>query len=152
MASLIETLEQASIDAGIRSFVYADFESENEFQAVIDKFKFEEYPMLLIPPFQSNGSWTNGRRKAVLPLRGWVVKRISENTVNYRSKTLEVSTIQPMKTLAMKFIKRFSETDLIDAMRANEITDTIRGSYQFTNKHLFGAFFTANFPVIETVC
>lgn len=151
MSSLIETLEQCSIDAGIRSFVYADFETENEFQAVIDKFKFEEYPLLLIPPFQSNGTWENGRRKGNLQIRGWVVKRLTESTVNYRSRNLEVTTIQPMKTLAMKFIKKLLISDIIDPMQPTT-ADTIRGSYQFTNKHLFGAYFTVNVGIVESVC
>lgn len=151
VASIIETLEQASIDAGIRSFVYADFETENEFQAVIDKFKFEEYPLLLIPPFTSAGAWTNAHRKGTLQIRGWVLVRLKENTVNYRSKALEISTIQPMKNLAMKFIKKMIVSDVIDPL-AGSIQDTVRGSYQFSNKHLFGAAFTVNLPIIETVC
>lgn len=149
--SLIETIEQAATDAGFRSFVYADFETEGEFQAVIQKYKFEEYPLLLIPPFQSNGTWNQGRRKGVLQIRGWAVKRISEKTVNYRSNELEVSTIEPMKVLARKFIKKMIESDLYDPMVEN-VQDTIRGSYQFTNQHLFGAYFTVNLPIIESVC
>lgn len=151
MISLIETLDQASKDAGFRSFVYADFETENEFQAAIDKFKFEEYPLLLIPPFQSNGTWTSGRRKGILQVRGWALKRIKENTVNYRSRALEADTIEPMKVLARKFIKQMIVSDVYDPM-VTTIQDTIRGSYQFTNKHLFGAYFTVNIPIVESVC
>jgi hypothetical protein len=151
MSSLIETIDQASKDAGFRSFVYADFETEQEFQAVIDKFKFEEYPLLLIPPFQSNGTWLNGRRKGVLQIRGWALKRLKQDTNQYRSKDLEVSTIQPMKTLAKKFIKEMIASDVYDPM-VTTVSDTIRGSYQFTNTHLFGAYFTVNLPIIESVC
>lgn len=149
--SLIQTIDKASVDAGIRSFVYADFETEQEFQAIIDKFKAEEFPLLLIPPFQSNGTWTNSRRKGVLQLRGWVVTRIKQDTNNYRSRELEINTIEPMKKLAKKFIKNMIASDIYDPT-GTAVTDTIRGSYQFTNKHLFGAYFTANIPIIESVC
>lgn len=151
MSSLIETIEQASKDAGFRSFVYADFETENEFQAVIDNFKFEEYPLLLIPPFTSNGTWTNARRKGILLIRGWSLIRIKEQTVNYRSRKLEVDTIEPMKKMSRKFIKNMIESNAYDPM-VTTIQDTIRGSYQFSNKHLFGAAFTVNLPIIESVC
>lgn len=152
MSSLIETIEQASKDAGIRSFVFADFESENEAQAIIEKFKFEEYPILFIPPYQSTGTWEDTRRKGILQIRGWVVKRIKEDTNQYRSLKMEKEVIEPMKTLSRKFIKQMIISDLIDPLRANSITDTVRGSYQFTNKHLFGAAFTVNLPIIETAC
>lgn len=149
--SLISTIQQAATDAGFVSFVYADFESENEFQAVIEKYDASAFPLLLIPPFQSNGTWNQGRRKGVLQLRGWAVKRITDKTVNYRSLALETSTIEPMKVLARKFIKKMIESDLYDPMVEN-VQDTIRGSYQFTNTHLFGAYFTVNLPIIESVC
>lgn len=131
--------------------MYADFETENELQAAIESFKFAEYPLLIIPPFQSNGTWTNGRRKGVLQLRGWVVTRINEDTNNYRSRSLEISTIQPMKALAMKFIKKFLASDVVDPL-VPTTGDTIRGTYQFTNKHLFGAAFTVSPTIVETVC
>lgn len=151
MSSLIETIEQVSKDVGIRSFVYADFETEQEFQSVIEKFKFEEYPLLLIPPFNDAGVWTNGRRKGILQIRGWVLKRVSHDTNNYRSRSLEVTTIEPMKHLAKKFNKNIIDSVIADPLVSN-VSDSVRGSYQFTNKHLFGASFTINLPITEIIC
>ncbi len=147
--TLLDTLIDCAKKANCRSVVYANMATEQEFQAIIEKFKFEEYPLMLIEQITSNGTYsaTTGMREAVVPLTGYVLTRLKEDTLNYRMHKLESEVIHPMKNIAKAFTRRVVVSGIINP--SGTVSDTITAAYQVTNKHLFGARFSISLPVID---
>ena len=148
--NLLETLIECAKLANCRSVVYANMETEQEFQAIIEKKRVEEYPVMLIEQITSNGTYspTTGMREAVVPLTGYVLTFAKENTLNYRMEKLEPEIIEPMKKIAKSFTKKVIASGIVNP--AGSVTDTITAAYQVTNKHLFGARFSISLPVIDS--
>lgn len=67
MATIIETLQEATDDAGFQGLSFANLQ---EFNAFMDSFTFEEYPRNVIVPFTMNGVLKNNRKKKVIRLQG----------------------------------------------------------------------------------
>lgn len=143
--TLLQAIEQANIAAEIRTFRFANI---REFQAFMDTFNELEYPCHVVVPFTNNGVWLNGRRKAVVPLQGWVLTRIEEDTSNFRSREVEERYLEPMRMMCKQFLYELINSDIIDA-EVNEITDTIRPEYAFLTANLFGVSYQVNIPIAE---
>jgi len=150
--TVLESFEKASKDAGIRTVLFCDMYTEQEFSNLVKSMKPEQCPINILDSrsLQSNGTWETGRRKAIIPLEGWVVTRIKENTKTTRSRELETTYIEPMKKLTKLFLKNVLKMEVYDASR--EMTDTIRGAYQVSNEHFFGTKYTASVPVVDGYC
>lgn len=146
--TILETIEQANTEAGIRTLSFANIQ---EFQSFMDSFTFQEYPVNVVIPFTSTGTTTNDRRKAVIPLQGWVLTRIKEDPNTYRSRTMEVNYLEPMRRLAIKFIKGILASDIINP-EAGPVRDTIKPEYMFLNAQVFGVSYSLDLPIIESVC
>lgn len=148
--TILEAATQANTEAGIRTLSFANLQ---EFQAFMDSFNFVEYPINVLVPFTVNGTtnMNTGIRKAVVPIQGWVLTRVSEEPEDYRSKAFEEKYLNPMRTLAKKFLKNFYNTEIIDP-ETTSITDSIRPEYLFLNVKTFGVSYTANVPVKDNVC
>jgi len=148
--NLLETLKECAKKANCRSVVYANMETEQEFQAIIEKFRAEEYPVMLIEQLTSNGTYspTTGMRDAVVPLTGYVLTHVKQDTLNYRMDNIEPDIIEPMKKICKSFTKRLLVSGIVNP--AGSLTDTITAAYQVTNKHLFGAKFSISLPVIDS--
>ena len=146
--TVLESIEQANTDAGIRKLSFANIQ---EFQSFMDSFKFVEWPVNVVVPFTSNGTTLNDRRKAVIPLQGWVLTRITERPEDLRTKAAEEKYLQPMRVLAIKFIKNLLVSEIINP-EAGAVTDTIKPEYLFLNAQVFGVSYQLNVPIIENVC
>lgn len=148
--TLLEAVEEANLKAGIRTFRYARIDEWNSFQ---DSFKFIDYPAHVIVPIRTNGSWVapGMRRKGVAIIEGWVVQRIPEDTTDFRTQKAEDLYLEPMKQLAMKFIRHMIDSDIVDP-EVNNISDSIRPEYMWLSTGLFGAAYTLQLPIVETVC
>lgn len=145
----LEVIEEANESADIRTFRFADI---SEFNAFMDSFNFDEYPINILVPFDNNGTWVGGRRKAVIPLQGWVLTKITEDTVNVRTQKAEHDYIAPMRTKAKKFLFAVMNSDLTDTdSQVQSITDSIRPAYAFLNQRAFGVSYRLNWPISETV-
>jgi hypothetical protein len=145
--TILETIEEANESADIRTFRFANLQ---EFNAFMDSFSFDEYPINILVPFTDNGTWVGGRRKGVIPLQGWVLTKITEESVNIRSKSVEEHYIAPMRALAKKFIFSVINSDLTDS-EVEPITDSIKPEYAFLNQRAFGVSYTMNWPFSESV-
>lgn len=147
----LEALIKANNSAGIKSFEFC--RDLAEFQDVLKKYKFEEYPINICTPLTFNGTTNRdtGIRKAIIPLSGWVLTRIKEQPVNVRTQQIEDLYINPMRKLAAKFIKGLLATDIIDP-QVNPVTDRIGSEYNSTNALLFGASYQINLPIKSNVC
>lgn len=146
--TIAETIEQASNDANIRTFAYANLK---EFNAFADSFKFNDYPANVVVPFENPGTWLNGRRKSVLNIQGWVVTRLSESPENYRTAKVEAIYLQPMRALAIKFMRKLVESDLVDP-EISEINDNIVPEYMWLDSGLFGVSYSIRLPISESIC
>lgn len=148
--TLIESIEQASIAAGIRTFRFANI---REAQSFMDSFNFVEFPIHILLPLTVNGvtNRDTGIRKAVLPLQGWVLTRIESDPNDYRTRKVEDIYIGPMRTLANKFLKRLLESSIIDP-EVKTVSDSIKPEYMFLNQHAFGVSYTMNVPIKDNVC
>lgn len=146
--TVLEAIEQANNEAGIQTWRFADL---REFSAFMESFNFSEYPINVVVPYTSNGTHVGVRRTSTIVLQGWVVTRVLEEPLDIRSQRAEAEYIQPMRKLAVKFINRLLQTDIIDP-EANEITDTIRPEYKFLQARVFGVSYTVNLPITENVC
>jgi hypothetical protein len=148
---VLEAIQAANTTAiGADSLSFANL---REFQSFQDSFEFDDYPRNIVLPFDSNGTTnSNGIRKAVIPLQGWILTRVSEDTNDWRSLEMETTYLEPMRDLAIAFLKELYRSEIIDHMRSAEITDVIRPEYMFLNAHLFGVNYTVQLPIIQNVC
>ena len=147
--TVLAAIQEANTAAGIETLSFANIK---EFQAFMDSFKFADYPVNIVLPFTSNGTTLgNGIRKATIPLNGWVLTRIAEDTNDFRSLAVETAYLEPMRILAITFIKSLLATDIIDNERL-PVSDVIRPEYVFLEAHLFGVGYTVNLPIIQNVC
>ncbi len=150
MQTILEAVTVANTNAGIRTLSFANLQ---EFQSFMDSFTFQEWPVNVLVPFTVNGNtnMNTGIRKATVPLQGWVLTRVSEDPNDYRSKAFEEKYLNPMRTLAKKFIKNLLDTDIIDR-DVNNVTDSIVPEYMFLNAHTFGVSYTINLAIRDNVC
>lgn len=150
MTTILEAVTQANTNAGIRTLSFANLQ---EFQSFMDSFTFQEWPVNVLVPFTVNGTTNmdNGIRNAVVLLQGWVLTRVKEDPNDYRSKAFEEKYLNPMRTLAKKFIKQVINSDIVDR-NVSSITDTIVPEYMFLNAHTFGVSYTLNLPIRDNVC
>lgn len=148
MATVLEAITEANTAAGIETISFANIV---EFQAFMDSFKFSQYPVNVVVPFTSNGQTLNGIRRSTIPLQGWVLTRVTTDPVNYRTAIMESDYMEPMRILAIKFIKNLLLTDIIDP-QAGAVRDSIRPEYMFLNARVFGVAYTIDLPIIQNVC
>jgi hypothetical protein len=146
--TVLQTLEQANKDAGIKKMIFADI---REFNSFVDSFNFIEFPMNVIVPFTDNGTWNNGFRSGILALQGWVLTRVPEDTNDYRSLEMEERYLADMRLLAKKFIGSLIESDLRN-IEVQAISDSVKPEYAFLNMHTFGVSYTLNLPIKERIC
>lgn len=146
--TILEAIDEANSEAGIHVLAFANIK---EFQTFMDSFTFSDFPVNVVVPFTSNGTHIAGRRKAIIPLQGWVLTRIPEEPMDLRSRAAEHDYIDPMRNLAIKFINRLLDTDITDPEVEN-VGDSIRPEYAFLPAHVFGVSYSVNWPVIEYVC
>ena len=146
--TILETLESATLSAGMKGLSFANLQELNSF---LDSFNFQDYPRNVIVPFTVNGTVKNNRLKEVLPIRGWVLRRIAQDTNDFRSVKIEPEYIDPMRVLARAFIKELLASDLVDA-EVEDVTYTITAEYMFLSAHLFGVSYQINWPITGKIC
>lgn len=147
--SILETIKQASTDAGFKGLSFANLQ---EFNAFMDSFTFLEYPRNVVVPFNLTGTFgQQGKKNKVLQLQGWALTRIAEDTNDWRSIDLEPKYIQPMRDLAEKFMASLVNSDIINP-EAVDISYSIKTEYMFLAAHLFGVSYTINLPISGRIC
>jgi hypothetical protein len=146
--TIIETFEEATADAGFKGVSYANLQ---EFNSFMDSFTFLEYPRNVIVPYTLNGRLKNNRNKKVIPVQGWALTRIAEDTNDWRSLQLEKDYIHPMRVLAERFLVALSNSDLTDP-EVEDIQYSIKPEYMFLSAHLFGVSYNIQWPVIGKIC
>lgn len=146
--TVIEILKSATDEAGFKGLSFANLQ---EFNSFMDSFNFNDYPRNVIVPYPLNGTLKDNRKKKVIPLQGWALLRIAEDTNDWRSINLEVDYIQPMRVLVEKFVTKLAESDITDP-EIEDITYSIRPEYMFLSSHLFGVSYTINWPVGSKYC
>lgn len=146
--TVLDAIAEANADAGIENWKFANIKEYNQFLA---SFESSDFPMNVVVPFDNNGTHVGGMRKAVIPLQGWVLTRVRHEPLDLRSPIAESEYIRPMRKLAIKFINRLLQADIIDP-EVNEVSDTIRPEYAFLSARLFGVSYTCNIPIIQSVC
>lgn len=146
--TVLQAIQEANTAAGITTLAFANAQ---EFHAFMDKYEYTDYPVNLVLPFTISGTNLNGRRKANVTINGYVLRRIPEDTNDWRSLPVETAYIDPMRTLAIKFIKNLLDTDIIDP-EVEAVNDTIRPEYIHTSAHLFGVSYTVTIPTIQNIC
>lgn len=142
--TIIEYLKEANDAAHIKTFRLADV---SEYQKFLDSFEYSDYPMNVVVPFQINGRMIGGRLKQVVPLQGWIVRRIDQDT-DVRKAEAEQAYIAPMRTKATAFITALLGTDIVDP-EVNDVSFVIKPEYAFLNQRVFGVSYTMNWPIAE---
>ena len=150
MATILETVEDANVTAGIRTLSFANL---REFQSFMESFTFQEWPINILVPFTVNGTtnMSTGIRKASVSLQGWVLTRVKIDPNDYRTRAMEATYLNPMRTLAKKFIKAMINSDIVDR-DVDTISDTITPEYKFLNGLTFGVSYVLNLPIRDNVC
>jgi len=146
--SILEAIQLANTEAGIRGLHYANLQ---EFNAFMDSFNFEDWPGNIVVPPVVNGTFNGIKAAETLVLRGWVLKRIPEDTNDWRSVKLEPDHISPMRDLARKFVRRMLDSGIVDVER-DPVTYSITPEYMFLSSHLFGVSYQAQIPIMQNVC
>ncbi len=146
--TVLQAIQEANTAAGITTLAYAN---SQEFKAFMDKFAFTDYPVNLVLPFTVNGSILNGRTKDTITITGYVWKRVPEDGNDWRTLSVETSYIDPMRTLAKKFLKGLLDTDIVDP-EVEAVGYTTSPEYAETSSHLFGVKYTIQLPTVLNVC
>ena len=146
--TILEAIQLSTTDAGIRELSFANLQ---EFNSFMDSFNFEDWPRNIVVPPVVNGTFNGIKAAETLVLRGWVLRRISEDTNDWRSVLLEPDYISPMRDFARKFIRRMLDSEIVDPSR-DPATYTITPEYMFLNQHLFGVSYQAQIPITKNVC
>lgn len=147
--TLLEALEEANNSIqGVKGLSFANIQEFNSFQ---DSFNFQDWPRNIIVPPDLTGTVLDYRVKEVIKIQGWMVRRINEDTNDYRSVKIEPDTIAPMRAAARKFVLALINSDLTDA-EAKNISYRIQSEYQWLSSHLFGVFYHLDWPVRANVC
>lgn len=146
--TFLESLKQATDDAGFKGLSFANLQ---EFNAFMDSFQFEEWPRNIIVPFSRNNRITGARAKRVIPLQGWALTRITEDTNDWRSVDLEPKYIQPLRDKLDTFVVSLLDHAKIDP-EVEDITYNDKTEYMFLSAHLFGVSYTINLPIVGKIC
>lgn len=146
--TMLEAIQEANDTAKIRNLSFANIQ---EFQSFLESFRFDDFPANVVVPFTFNGKRRSGTNKSVVPLQGWVLQRIPEDTNDYRSIKIQERYMEPMRLLAIKFINAILDTDIIDPEK-DDIDWSVKPEYAFLPSGLFGCSYTANIPIDETIC
>ena len=117
----------------------------------MDSFTFSDWPRNIVVPPVINGVFRGIKGAETLVLRGWVLRRIPQDTNDWRSVKLEPDYIDPMRVLARKFIRRMLDSEIVDTDR-EEASYTITPEYMFLNQHLFGVSYQAQIPIMKNAC
>lgn len=152
--TILEHVEQANdaVGSGIKRFHFANI---SEFNAFMTSFTSGDFPCHVMEPFTVTGRWLNGRTRDTVPLNGWILKVISQDTVNWRSSQVESLHLEPMRALARAFIKALLSSDdaqdVVDP-EVDEVPYTIKPEYAFLSSNLFGVSYTVQLPVRQGIC
>jgi hypothetical protein len=131
------------------TFAFANIQ---EFQSFTQKYSYQDYPVNVVFPFDIAGTseQNTGVRKAVVTINGFIFTRVSEETNNYRSLTME-DVINPMRDLALEFIKNLINSEIVNRNVQN-ISDTVRPVYAELPEHYFGVSYSVQLPIIQNIC
>lgn len=147
--NIITTFEAANTTAGIDTLAFGKLD---EVQSFLDKYAIGDYPInLILPPAFTVTLGAGHLVKQVIQLQGWILTRIDSEPNNYRSAAIESTYIQPMRELAILFIKALWNSSIVDD-EVQTIQATITPEYTKLNYHLFGVRYQVNVPLIEAVC
>lgn len=131
------------------TFAFANIQ---EFQSFSQKYKYDDYPVNVVFPFDITGTTdqNTGIRRAVVTINGFIFTRVSEETNNYRSLTME-DIIDPMRDFALEFIKNLMASDIVNK-QVQTINDTVRPVYAELPEHYFGVSYSVQLPIIQNIC
>ena len=148
--TVLEAIQQAHIEAGmtIKSFMFANL---SEFKLFWDSFNVNDVPVNILVPFESNGRYVRGQRKASIPLQGWILTRVKNDRFDYRSAKVEEDYIKPMRDKAITFLSGVVNSEVTDP-EVDEPSDNIKPEYAFTAHRLFGVSYRMTWPVVENLC
>jgi hypothetical protein len=147
--TILEALQEANTDAGITTPL--SFANLREFNSFKHSFEYEDYPINVVVPFELEGVFKNNRAKENVPLQGWILTRIPQDTNDYRSAAIEDTYINPMRVLAKKFLRNLLDTDIIDS-EVEDVRYRILPEYMFLDSHLFGVSYQCSVPVHDNAC
>lgn len=148
MQTILQAIQLSTTDAGIKNLSFANLQ---EFNAFHDSFQFEDWPRNVVVPPGITGTFNGIKGAEVLILRGWVLRRINEDTNDWRSVQIEELYTSPMRELARKFIRRMLDSEIVDTER-DAATYRIDPEYMFLHSHLFGVSYQASIPIMKNVC
>lgn len=149
--TILEAIELGNSQAGVKSFAFANISEFNEF---MHSFESLDYPCHVVQPLTTSVAFLSGRTKTSVTVNGWFLKRINQDTTNFRSAKIESDHMEPMRALCKRFIKyllQSSDIDIIDP-EVDSIVCTIRPEYAFLPARLFGVSYTLTLPVVESIC
>jgi hypothetical protein len=148
--TILEAIKQANTAAEIPNFSFANLQSFNSFH--VDSFNYEDWPRNVVAPFTIQGTFDGGPHTSeTLIIEGFIVRRINQDTNDWRHESVEPDFIEPMRVMARKFIRKLLDSDIVDPQR-NAAGYTIQAEYMLLNSHLFGVGYRAQIPIMKNVC
>ena len=149
--TLLETFEDIAANqlSSVVTVIYADMPKADN---LINRLKTAEFPVLVIVPYKvSDHKSKSGLMKSKIPFDAFMLTRVTQPTVDFDHKHIEAVAIEPMRTLARAFIKKFNASDIIDK-ETNGVEDaTYDPTYSSGDAQLHGVHITATLPVLEDI-
>lgn len=147
--TILEAIKQANSEAEIPNFSFANIQSFNSFQ---DSFNYEDWPRNVVAPFTIQGTFDGGPHTSeTLIIEGFILRRINQDTNDWRHEKIEPDFIEPLRIMGRKFIRKLLDSNIVDPQR-NAASYTIQAEYMFLPSHLFGVSYKAQIPIMRNVC
>lgn len=147
------SLISAMITANEAAFESPDcfhYTNLQEFNSYVDGMEATDYPVNIVLPYKITSTYRPPFSFDTAIIRGYVVRRIEEDTNDWRTIDVEFKYISEMRELARQFIKEMLLQDLVDNKR--DAASTMDPEYMFLHPHLFGVLYTLNLPVMQKLC
>lgn len=129
-------------------FVYADMNYANW----LKDGNYPNFPCLILMPVTiTDQRQASGKLASSLSFEGYFLQAHNEETIQFDHLTKESDTIEPMRLKARQFIHKVDDSYLIDPETPG-ISDRVTYTpiYEMLDRHCFGVYVQATFPIIET--
>lgn len=148
--TILDAIKEANHIAGIKTLAFANI---TEFNSFLHSFDGLDLPVNLVIPPNVTSQLTQPRTQDQVILAGFVMQRLDEDTNDYRSIEIEDKVINPMRTLAKKFLVAMINSEIYNEQNPTAPTATIVPEYAWASElHLFGVSYRCAIPIKSKVC
>lgn len=153
--TILEAIQAANSAADVKTFRFATISDSKAFFSSfnLDDLNYTDMPVHIVEPFEIPFTFQDPLRKSVVQIRGWFLRRIAEDTNDFREISVETQYLQPTRALCFKYLKHLIRSEIVDPGEdAPDPSGSVKPEYAFLNIHSFGVSYVINLPIVQSVC